>query len=461
MRCSVTHTHILLLISTLSLLHSATGTPSQAGEIHREFSSRHPSDSQLHDSKTDGSASDAPFPPAPECRQRHRHDGTRAALPISALVNREQAVQLAREGKLDEALATFEAVLKANSDDLEAFEDYIVVLNWAGRDADAIARFSQLRWELTPDYVLVAVARSHLNLGQYDEAMELFEFGRRRSPGYLAFATGQIVTLAEAGQAAAAIELSSQLLNQNPDDPDVLLAHARALRADRAFAAAIEVYDHILTAHPERRDIANQRYLLWLEQLPPPGAEHLRAVELARQGDVSRALSILSRLQQAAPDDLRLIWDLILVSSWAGRHITAVELFRSLNRDFAPDYVVEAAAKSIRSLRRFDEAAELYRYSRSRWPDSPSFAAGFIRTTLESGQINEAAELGCRAELDHPNDVEVLLAYAAALQAQGRHAEEREIYDRVLELAPERPDVRQLQHAASRRDGKEHLTSTP
>lgn len=454
-------TRVLLLTSALALLHSATGISSQAAENQNESSPGQPGNSQLQHSGPDGSASHVQLLPAPECRQRHHRDATRVDLSASAPIDGERAVQLAREGKLDDALKIFEALLRENPDDLETREDYIVVLNWAVRDADAIAQFSQLRRELTPDYVVVAVARSYLNLGRHDEAIDLFQFGQRRSPGYLAFAIGQIATLAETGNIAAAIKLSNQLLQQHPDDPDVLLAHARALEADRDSAAAMEVYDRILTAHPERQDINSRRYLVWLEQLPPPGADHLWAVELARQGHIGKALSILGRLQQAAPDDLRLLWDYIVVSSWAGRHTAVLELSRSLDRDQAPDYVIEAIAKSARSLKRFDDAAELYHYGRSRWPDAAPFAVGLIRTVLEAGKVDDAVELGCQAELDHPKDVDVLFAHAAALKAQGRHSEEREIYDRVLEIDPERSDVRHLQHAASRRDGQERLANSP
>jgi tetratricopeptide (TPR) repeat protein len=418
-------THVLLLISALSPSYAAMGAPSQAEEPYIGSS-----------------------PAVRECR---RPDAVRAAVTSSSPGNRERAVQLAREGQLDKALATFEAVLSAAPDNLEAKEDYVVVLNWAERDADAIGQFSHLRRELTPDYVLAAAARSYLNLGRYDEAMELYKFGQKRSPGYLPFSIGQVTTRASAGKAGAAIELSSQLLHQHPDDADVLLAHANALEAGRAFVVAVEIYDRILAAHPDRRDIANQRYFAWLAQLPQPGAEHLQAVALARQGDIDRALSILSRLHQATPDDLRLTWDYIVVSRWASRDTIVMELFRSLNRDLAPDYVIEAAAKSARNLGRFEDTAELYRYGQF----------GLVRTMLATGKADDAVELGCRAELDHPKDVEVLLAHAAALQVQGRYAEERDIYDRVLELDPERADVQRLQQAASRRASEEYLANTP
>ncbi len=371
--------------------------------------------------------------------------------PTGAQAESRRAIQLARQGDFEEAIAILDALRAAAPDDIDLTEDYVVVLNWAGRDADAVTVFSGLYRELTRDYVIEAAARSYRNLGRHVEALELYAFGRERSPDHLPFSVGLVATLVESGNGAAAVELGSRLAQEHPDNVDVLLAHGAALEAAQDFPAAIALYERLRAAEPGRRDVEQRWRAAQERQLPAPGAEHQQAIESARQGRVGPAISILTRAHRAQPDNLRVTYDYLVVLNWARRDAAVVDIFRGLDRDRTPDYVIDAAAKSYRNLRRFDQAIELYSYGRTRSPDHLPFSTGLILAALDAGRIEDAANLARETEQAHPGNVEVLLALAAALRAQRQFAEEVEVCDRVLALEPARSDVRRLRRTAAGR----------
>jgi predicted Zn-dependent protease len=58
-----------------------------------------------------------------------------------------------------------------------------------------------------------------------------------------------------------------------------------------------------------------------------------RAVTLARRGDLEQALAILDRLHCAAPDNVAVAQDYVVVLGWAGRDAEAIDIFRSLPRE--------------------------------------------------------------------------------------------------------------------------------
>jgi Flp pilus assembly protein TadD len=95
---------------------------------------------------------------------------------------REQAVLMAREGRVDEGIAALDR-LTAASDDLRVRYDLIVVLGWAGRHPDAVAWWDKIGSPLAmPDYVLQAIIGSLLRVADTARARTLSEHWQRQSP---------------------------------------------------------------------------------------------------------------------------------------------------------------------------------------------------------------------------------------------------------------------------------------
>jgi biofilm PGA synthesis protein PgaA len=132
----------------------------------------------------------------------------------------------------------------------QAVYDHIVIAGWAGRPAEAVAAYETLPAASAPPAdIQLAVARAYRDLRRWPEALAAYRAGLRRHPGQSAFAAGEIMTLADAGQTEAARRAGQDWVARAPRNVDARLAlgyvHARlgqpyeALhQADKALAIA-------------------------------------------------------------------------------------------------------------------------------------------------------------------------------------------------------------------------------
>ena len=183
-------------------------------------------------------------------------------------------------------------------------------------------------------------------------------------------------------------------------------------------------------------------------------AEHDKAVALARAGDTAGALVILYRLYRERPDDLGVARDAVLVANWAGRDEQAVRVFEALPPGAPqPDYVLEAAARSYRSLGRWREAAALFDRGRQRSPGNPAFAAGEVRSLVDGGEAARALALAAEVLRQRGDSLEVLMAAGYAADSLDTPIDALRYYDRALTLAPDNREARRDRILAIERMG--------
>ena len=191
---------------------------------------------------------------------------------------REGAVALARQGDLEQALTMLDALHRASPEDAAVTHDYIVVLGWAERDAEAIELFRTLPPGQAPGYVVSAAARSSRNLGRYDEALDLYGQGQSRWPGNTEFALGEVHTLLDAGRHDEATDLAERLASGQPNNADVLAAYGRVLQLKGRHAEALTISTQILALQPDH-----------------PDGQRLRILSLSETGAPELALSFSRR----------------------------------------------------------------------------------------------------------------------------------------------------------------------
>ncbi|NKE19344.1 poly-beta-1,6 N-acetyl-D-glucosamine export porin PgaA [Neoroseomonas oryzicola] len=163
----------------------------------------------------------------------------------------------ARAGRLDEGRGLLEAALAAAPSDRGTLADLVVVLSWAGRDREALARFDSLGEAAAPAYAIAAAAVSARRTGQAARAVRLYQ---------AAIAGGERSTETRIG-----------------------LALAEAARGDgpaaRAALAEAEAAD---PANPRLRDAARDVEALLR---PDPAAEARRVRALAQSGGTAQAVA--------------------------------------------------------------------------------------------------------------------------------------------------------------------------
>jgi biofilm PGA synthesis protein PgaA len=171
------------------------------------------------------------------------------ALALAGPANGYDAlIERARAGDYEPALAMLRQQGPAAG--ARAIQDHIIIAGWAGKPAEAIAAYETLPAGADlPADVQLAVARAYRDAQHWPQALASYRTGMRRYPAQSAFAAGEIMTLADAGQFAAANQAGERWVKRRPRDADARLAlsyvHARegkpfeALRqADQALASA-------------------------------------------------------------------------------------------------------------------------------------------------------------------------------------------------------------------------------
>lgn len=213
-----------------------------------------------------------------------------------------RAVELARAGQVEEALGMLKRLHEADPGNIRVTYDYLVVLGWGGRDAEALRLAAQVEMNRAPVYVLEALAKSCRNVARYEEAAATYRTALDRFPGRRSLRVGLALTLADAGQPEAALSLLEPLAQEFPADVEILLALGYAQEAAADFFAALRCYDRVLELDPENA-AARRRRILALEAL---GASCL-AGDLAEgnPGILSAEERLRLRISQAA---LRVRW---------------------------------------------------------------------------------------------------------------------------------------------------------
>ena len=165
-------------------------------------------------------------------------------------------------------------------------------------------------------------------------------------------------------------------------------------------------------------------------------AAHEQAVELARNGDLEEALTILADLRDAAPEDLSLLYDETVILNWAGFDDRALANAESIDVDTAPDYVLETVGKAARNTGRFGEAIRWYGALYSRAPDNLDARLGLAFSHADAGNPEEARRLLTFPPGEDHSRIHLDLAEAYIHERAGRLIDALDRYQRILDYDP-------------------------
>ncbi|MCR6629877.1 MAG: tetratricopeptide repeat protein [Magnetospirillum sp.] len=173
-----------------------------------------------------------------------------------------------------------------------------------------------------------------------------------------------------------------------------------------------------------------------------------KVLDLARKGHPYPAVELLRQLHASRPDEPGLAADLVSVLGWAGEASELLRVVATLPpKRRTEEPILQAAARAHRSLRQYGKALELYRDGRKRFPTNPVYAVGEVRTLVDAGRPAEAVAMARGAAQAFPNDVELLMALAAAQEAERQPEDASATYGRVLEVAPAHDEARRRRQA--------------
>lgn len=356
----------------------------------------------------------------------------------------EAAIALARSGDYANALAALARLAGEHPDDRRIAFDRIVVLGWAGRDAEALARASGLDLAGAPAYVLEGIGRSARNLKRFELAESVYRRSVSAHPGRQASRIGLALTLADRGRHEEARRLLDEALAAAPQGAaraTLLVAQANVAESAGEWPAALSKYQEALAADPQSND-AQAGLIRTAARLGAPGlaagfaARHpglLPAPELAAIADDQAAIEIrwgriqerigsgqarfawldraLQRSDGAAArlaealrgspattpatfdaSERRLLADRIVALELRRRPGDAVALHQDMRAAgiAVPVYAVASAADAMLAVRRPEEAALLYREVLQAQPGDFAASLGLFFALVESERLDEA-----------------------------------------------------------------------
>ena len=407
---------------------------------------------------------------------------TSPAWAQDAAALRTAGVAAARAGDLTEGRRLLEAALAAAPGDRAALADLVVVLSWAGRDREALARFDTL--PAPPPHAMAAAAVSARRSRQAARAVALYR--QAIAAGDTGTETRLGLALAEAARgdraaARAAIAEAEANDHGNPRIPQVAAEIARPtvtapagadlaridalLNAGRAFDA-LQILDASLRIAPRDPGL-RRREALALAAVGAPELALVRGAGLLTEPETRRirgaANAFLVRwgtqVESPTPNDP------------AARHARTDAAIAALDAAIAAWLPLGPDAAGAVRVARVDRLVALR--DRDRMDDVLAEAAvlsaaaplpGYAREAVGDALLNrrrpEEAELEYRAALEaDPGALNPSLGLFYALSEQRRWAEARAIVDRLDRDIPAYRAVRGPEPPSAEWDRIEAVTS--
>ena len=221
---------------------------------------------------------------------------------------------------------------------------------------------------------------------------------------------------------------------------------------------------------------------------------HDHGVDLAREGRLDEAITVLKDAIRETGDDPAVLADYIVTLNWAGKYEEAINAFKSLPAEYSPPaYLLNAVANSLRMTDATDDAITIYRHILDLDPADTGAIDGLTRMYIDlnryadarqfirlqmvkapeaeyslkiqlarvlhaEGKMDEAETVYRELSYADPSDVRINRGLAAILTGQGRYEEAEAYVDRILELYPEDYDAL-LQKASIHESREEYMSA--
>lgn len=250
--------------------------------------------------------------------------GSRADETPPALL---EARQRSWDGRWDESLSGYRALVAAQPDDDALRLEMARVLLWAGRPGEAVPELERVA-EARPlsAEVRLELARALQYAGRVGDAVPHYAMALpafENDPAVLAEGAN---VMRWAGRSDDASRWLARGLSLHPDSPDLRVARAGSAFDAGAVERAEEDVRAVLAAHPDHAAAKEQLALIEREQGDPKA----RAQRLAYAQRYAEARSVLRDHLAARPDDDAARLLLARFSGWAGDVAESQDHYRSL-----------------------------------------------------------------------------------------------------------------------------------
>ncbi len=284
----------------------------------------------------------------------------------------------ARDGRLSDAEAEARDVLKSSPQNPIAALALAVVAREKG-NLDEAATILETSYNNNPKNVLVihGLAEVYLAQGKTDKAIEFATIAHKRSPNKFLIAKTLALALAKANNTVVALDTIKQM-RELGDDPDKLfLLEATILDAANDREGALKHYQSLADKQPDNNDIAMKVAHLYFVDRKWKNADLIVDSVLSRSPNHNQA-----RLLKAA-----ILYEL---KDYKGS-LRQVQLVKP-DDDLDYEMTCLTARASFR-LKRYSEAAQLFKSARKRQNLSTEDLIMLARALRETDETTEADEI--------------------------------------------------------------------
>jgi tetratricopeptide (TPR) repeat protein len=363
-----------------------------------------------------------------------------------------------KQGRLEEAVATFTHVTRIKPDEADAFNDLGGALLQLDRPGEALAALEQAA-ALAPRRAEVAnnLGSAQQQMGRAAEALASFRRALALDPEYAEAHNNLGAELAEAGQTREALAHFETALRLAPRSIAALNNLGNTLRTLGRLEEAIARHRAALQIKPDFPDaLASLGYALVLQGRADEGLPlGLRAVALRPQhagirGRVGRALAAAGRVEEAQAQFARAV-ELAPHSAEAHNNLgTALaQLGRTTEARASFERAVQLAPRfagarinlgnALLAAGRWADAAAQFEPAAALQPENADVALRLAVARVNAGRPADAVPAFTTALRLRPESAEVHEQFAQVLRALGRSREALEHFERAADLRRARP----------------------
>lgn len=251
------------------------------------------------------------------------------------------------------------------------------------------------------------------------------------------------------GDPETAAALLKQAATLRPQDPVTHWLLAKALDQSEQYSAAADAFEAALTLRPARTDLTEIH------------RDYARS--LMRQRQPEAALAVWKRLEQAFPQDPRVLRQVARALSEDGRWTDALARYQQLaTAAHDPEERIAAQLEVCESLRQLDRREDALKCLLDLLPelDPDGWLYRDVRSRIEQlyRSANDLTGLTALYEArlrDQPDDLDVIQRLARILQELDRGEEARQWLSKALDRASDNPQIRDAWIAALAAGGQQ------
>jgi biofilm PGA synthesis protein PgaA len=315
-----------------------------------------------------------------------------------------KALALAHSKHPVRALSILQQLTQQFPDVLRYRYDYIQVAVWAGKPQQALAQGRFIYLDNAPDYVVDALASAAQKLHHFSQAEKAWKQLEQRHPNTWQYAFKRAQMLLRQKKTVAAHALLKKLKAKHPNNQTILtlIRSVKQVKQDQ---------------------------------------QHQYAVNLARQGQLKKALKILEQEIRQYPQQKRYFYDYLQVLFWDNQYDKVLQQSQNLKLETLPNFVLQAIALSARHNKQFDKAKMCYQILTQRSPQNDNYQIGLAAVLIDQKNLKTARKIIDSILNRFPYHLEALKVQAYLYEQEDELLKAADTYLKILGFAKDNKEA--------------------